>query len=178
MPSPAEGSAGSGPHILLVEDESAIRRAATAALESAGYRVDAAADIEGAEKALARVEHDLALIDLHLRDGQGGFMLLRRIGASGSSTRAVVFSSTRDFEDILAAFRLGAVDFVPKPLRSGELLTVVKRALRAVGVAANQPEALAQADAAPAEPEAAAEVAPAPEAPAPAAEAPVEEGAA
>ncbi len=148
MTSLTDKPAGSGARVLLVEDESAIRRAASATLESAGYTVETAADIESAEKALARSDYDLALVDLHLRDGQGGFTLVRRIGASKASTVVVVVSSTRDFEDVLAAFRLGAADFVPKPLRTGELLTVVRRSLRAAQTPANEPE---QAE--PAEPE-------------------------
>ncbi len=152
MTSPADKPAGSGTRVLLVEDESAIRRAASATLEAAGYAVETAADIESAEKALDRTDYDLALIDLHLRDGQGGFLLVRRIGASDASTVVIVVSSTKDFEDVLAAFRLGAADFVPKPLRTGELITVVRRALRAAQAPANEAEELDEVESTGSEP--------------------------
>ena len=146
-----------GVRILLVEDEAAIRRATTATLESMGHAVDGVSELEAAQTLLAERTYDLAILDLNLRQGCGGFVLIRHIRAAGLPTPIVVLSSTRDHEDILAALRLGVSDFVPKPVRASELSCVTRRVLQQGVVAANRdaPAVAADADAAPSPPSAA-----------------------
>jgi DNA-binding response OmpR family regulator len=130
-------SDSTGVRVLLVEDEVAIRRATTAALESLGHTVDAASELDAAQALLGENTYDLALVDLNLRGGHGGFVLMRHMGHHEISTPIVVISSTTSHEDILAAFRLGVTDFVQKPVRTSELICVVARVLKKRAVAAN-----------------------------------------
>lgn len=132
---------GTGVRVLLVEDEAAIRRATTSALEALGHSVDAAVDIEAAQSMLEEHTYDLALLDLNLRQGAGGFVLVRYMRSQGIATPVVIISSTRDHEDILACFRLGVADFVQKPVRVSELHCVTGRVLKRGAVAANKAEA-------------------------------------
>jgi DNA-binding response OmpR family regulator len=129
-----------GVRILLVEDEAAIRRATTAALEGLGHTVDAVAELDAARALLGEQRYDLALLDLGLRQSSGGFVLIRHIRAAGLPTAIVVLSGTQDHEDMLAAIRLGVADFVPKPVRTSELICVVRRVLALGTVAANGEE--------------------------------------
>lgn len=134
MPS-SKPPASPGIRVLLVEDEVAIRRATTATLETMGYAVDSAPELDAATALLGQNTYDLALVDLNLRQSQSGFVLIRTIRAKGLSIPIVVLSSTRDHEDILAAFRLGAANFVRKPVRVSELAVVIRAILRGQGVA-------------------------------------------
>ena len=129
--------AAAGARILLVEDEVAIRRATTAALEAMGHSVTPAPEFDAAQALLKSETFDLALVDLNLRGGHGGFVLMRHIRAEGFSLPIIVISSTTDHEDILAALRLGVDDFVQKPVRASELTCVVGRTLKKHRVAAN-----------------------------------------
>ena len=141
--SPAEPT---GVRILLVEDEVAIRRATAGALEAMGHTVDAEGELEAAQAQLKAHTYDLAILDLKLRQGCGGFVLIRHIRAAGLPTPIVILSSTRDHEDILAALRLGVSDFVQKPVRVSELQCVTRRILQRGAVAANEKDAAALAD--------------------------------
>ncbi len=133
----ASDASAAGARILLVEDEVAIRRATTAALEALGHTVSAAPELEAAQTLLKQKTFDLALVDLNLRGGHGGFVLMRFVRAEGLDLPMIVISSTTDHEDILAAFRLGVDDFVQKPVRVSELTCVVGRILKKHRGAAN-----------------------------------------
>ena len=116
------------PIILIVDDESAIRRLLRVTLERASYRVKEAAT---GREALDRVAFDtpaLVLLDLGLpdRDGLELIPLIRK-----QSRAAIVIVSARDATDEkVAALDLGAADYVTKPFDTEELLARVRAALR------------------------------------------------
>jgi two-component system, OmpR family, response regulator RegX3 len=114
--------------ILLADDEDALVRAVTYALEREGYEVDAVAD--GAE-ALARARaggHDLAILDI-MMPGASGLAICREIRAE--SALPIILLTARDAEvDTVVGLEAGADDYVTKPFSVAELMSRVAALLR------------------------------------------------
>jgi two-component system KDP operon response regulator KdpE len=117
----------SGPKLLVVDDEPAIRRLLSAALARAGYRVVEAGTGREALSAVQIDKPDAVLLDLGLPD-RDGLELVPLIKASGA---AVLVVSARDATDQkVAALDLGADDYVTKPFDTEEVLARIRTALR------------------------------------------------
>lgn len=115
--------------ILVVEDDSAIRRGIVDALGFAGYDVMEAADGErGLETALAGGA-DLVLLDL-LMPRRDGFEVLAELRASGSSVPVVILTARGAESDRVRGLESGADDYVVKPFSAKELLARVEAVLR------------------------------------------------
>jgi two-component system KDP operon response regulator KdpE len=112
--------------ILIVDDETAIRRLLRGTLIRAGYDVVEAADGRAALSALAIDKPDLVLLDLGLpdRDGLELVPLLKRQAA------LIVVSARDQTGEKVAALDLGADDFITKPFDTDELLARVRTSLR------------------------------------------------
>lgn len=109
--------------ILIVDDERSVRRSLAAFLEDEGHQITEASD--GAE-ALAMIQHeapDLLLLDLRMprTDGMG---VLRRLGEKLADFPVVVVSGAGGIADAVEAMRLGAWDYLTKPLDDLSLLLV------------------------------------------------------
>lgn len=117
-----------GHHILIIEDEQAIRRFLRAALSSEGYRVsEAAAGAEGLRWA-SRQPPDLVILDLGLPDLDGQEVLSR---LREWYTAPIIVLSARDEESQkIRALDQGADDYVTKPFGVGELLARIRTAIR------------------------------------------------
>jgi len=121
----------SGPHILVVDDEADIRGLLKEILSEEGYEVDVAANAVQARASRARQTPDLVLLDIWMPDVDG-ISLLREWSASASDGCPVVMMSGHGtVETAVEATRLGAFDFVEKPLSLAKLLRTVERALDA-----------------------------------------------
>jgi len=118
----------SQPHILVVDDEPDIRDLVREILEDEGYRVTVAENGETARAAFARVDPDLVLLDIWMPDVDG-ITLLREWSAGGLDCPVVVMSGHGTVETAIEATRLGAHDFVQKPISLARLLAVVGQAL-------------------------------------------------
>jgi two-component system KDP operon response regulator KdpE len=117
----------SGPKLLVVDDEPAIRRLLSAALARAGYRVVETGTGREALSAVQIDKPDAVLLDLGLPD-RDGLELVPLIKASGA---AVLVVSARDAtEQKVAALDLGADDYVTKPFDTEEVLARIRTALR------------------------------------------------
>lgn len=117
-----------GPLILVVEDETSIRRALEINLVAHGYRVISAVDGAGALQAAGSGHPDLVLLDLGL-PGIDGMEVIE--GLRGWSTIPIVVLSARDAEaEKVRALDLGADDYVTKPFGIDEVLARVRAALR------------------------------------------------
>jgi two-component system, NtrC family, nitrogen regulation response regulator NtrX len=119
------------PHILVVDDEADIRGLLKEILSEEGYEVDVAANAVQARASRARQTPDLVLLDIWMPDVDG-ISLLREWSASASDGCPVVMMSGHGtVETAVEATRLGAFDFVEKPLSLAKLLRTVERALDA-----------------------------------------------
>ena len=119
------------PHILVVDDEADIRGLLKEILSEEGYEVDVAANAAQARASRARQTPDLVLLDIWMPDVDG-ISLLREWSASATDGCPVVMMSGHGTVDTaVEATRLGAFDFVEKPLSLAKLLRTVERALDA-----------------------------------------------
>src|SRR5450631_4154930 len=117
--------------ILVVDDEADIRGLLKEILTEEGYEAEVAADATQARTARAMHAFDLVLLDIWMPDTDG-ITLLREWSSSGSyHCPVVVMSGHGTVETAVEATRLGAFDFVEKPLSLTKLLRTVERALDA-----------------------------------------------
>ncbi len=118
-------------HILVVDDEADIRGLLKEILSEEGYEVDVAANAAQARASRARQIPDLVLLDIWMPDVDG-ITLLREwsVGATDGCP-VVMMSGHSTVETAVEATRLGAFDFVEKPLSLAKLLRTVERALDA-----------------------------------------------
>lgn len=115
-------------HILLVEDDSALRGALTELFEREGYRVTAASDGASARAAFSG-DVDLIVLDVGLPDGDG--VALCRTWRSEGVETPLLFLTARDEEiDVVRALDAGGSDYVTKPFRMQELLSRIRAQLR------------------------------------------------
>jgi two-component system nitrogen regulation response regulator NtrX len=116
--------------ILIVDDEPGIRRSLSGVLEDEGYSVEA---VESGEACLSVVQggdFELALLDIWL-PGMDGMEVLARLQEISPAERPVVvmISGHASIEGAVKATKLGAFDFLEKPLTIEKVLVVVKNAL-------------------------------------------------
>ncbi|MBV6418650.1 MAG: DNA-binding transcriptional regulator NtrC [Steroidobacteraceae bacterium] len=121
----------SAAHILVVDDESDIRSLLTEILSEEGYEVDAAANGSEARASRASRVPDLVLLDIWMPDVDGITLLREWSTQGGESCPVVMMSGHGTVETAVEATRLGAFDFVEKPLSLAKLLRTVERALDA-----------------------------------------------
>ena len=117
-----------GANILLVDDEEALRNAAEKILIKEGYRVTAVAT---GEEGLARFKadgSDLLITDLMLPD-LDGIEVLRRAKQLRPSVEVIMITGHGSIEKAIEATRLGAYDFIEKPLDKAHLLKAISKAV-------------------------------------------------
>jgi DNA-binding NtrC family response regulator len=115
--------------ILVVDDESDIRRLLQEILTEEGYEVEVAADAGQARAARARQAPDLVLLDIWMPDTDGITLLREWSDEAADGCPVVMMSGHGTVETAVEATRLGAFDFVEKPLSLAKLLRTVERAL-------------------------------------------------
>jgi len=114
--------------ILLVDDEEGIRFTIGCLLKNEGYQVDVAAGHADAIACLQAAHYDLAFVDIMLA-GDSGINLLRDVKAISPTTQVVMFTGYPDVESASASVRLGAFDYITKPLRQETLILIARHAL-------------------------------------------------
>jgi two-component system, NtrC family, nitrogen regulation response regulator NtrX len=123
----------SNPHVLVVDDEADIRALIKDILTDEGYGVTVAANAGEARSARAHRKFDLILLDIWMPDTDG-ITLLREWSEGGELQSPVVIMSGHGTVDAaVEATRLGAFDFVEKPLSLAKLLRTVEAALESAG---------------------------------------------
>jgi two-component system nitrogen regulation response regulator NtrX len=115
-------------HILIVDDEPAIRTALRGVLEDEGYRVTAVASGADALAALGDDGHDVVFLDIWM-PGMDGLDTLTEIKRLRPDAAVVMISGHGTIETAVKATRLGAYDFIEKPLSLEKTLLTVARAL-------------------------------------------------
>jgi len=124
-------------HILIVDDEPNVRLVFRTALESSGYRVSSAEDGEKALLWLESTPIDLVLLDLQM-PGVGGMEVLEGLRETGNDVPVVIVTAHGSVPDAVQAMKLGAIDFLAKPLSPDTLRAVVAEVL--ARHAADKPE--------------------------------------
>jgi two-component system nitrogen regulation response regulator NtrX len=117
--------------ILVVDDEADIRGLLKEILAEEGYEVDVAADATQARTSRATQVPDLVLLDIWMPDTDGITLLREWSATDGYDCPVVMMSGHGTVETAVEATRLGAFDFVEKPLSLTKLLRTVERALDA-----------------------------------------------
>ena len=117
--------------VLLVDDDPESQASLTAVLEEAGHSVVVAENVDAALDQVEIELPDVVLCDLRLplRDG---FELLMALGESHADLPVIVMSGAGGMDEVLRALRVGAVDYLTKPVESGVLLHAVSRAVERV----------------------------------------------
>ena len=115
--------------ILLVEDEVLFGKAVSRRLSKAGFICTVVTTLAGAEEVLRSEEPDLLLLDMRLPDGSG-LDFLQRLRAQGErKTPVLAMSAYGEVEDAVTAMKLGAADYLKKPIDLDELLVNVRKVL-------------------------------------------------
>jgi two-component system, NtrC family, nitrogen regulation response regulator NtrX len=117
--------------ILVVDDEVGIRDLLSEILSDEGHSVQLAENATAARSVRARERPDLVLLDIWMPDADG-ITLLKEWATGGQLTMPVIMMSGHGTIDTaVEATRIGAMDFLEKPIALQKLLATVKRALRA-----------------------------------------------
>ena len=119
--------------ILVVDDEADIRDLVQEILSEEGYAVEVAANAAEARAACARQAPDLVLLDIWMPDTDGISLLREWQQSQSLSAPVVMMSGHGTVETAVEATRLGAVDYVEKPLSLAKLLRTVTSALEEGG---------------------------------------------
>jgi DNA-binding NtrC family response regulator len=125
------------PHALAVDDDPNFLSALAELIEGQGFTTNTACTLRDARNMVTHRTPDVALVDLYLPDGSG-IELLKDLEL-GSATEVVLMTGHADVESAVQALRLGASDYLTKPLDIGRLKSIL------ANVASVQPAAQAAA---------------------------------
>ena len=115
--------------VLIVDDEAGVRSALGGVLRDEGYLVDAVDSGEACLQRVARHPVDLIILDVWL-PGMDGLETLARLRERRVDAQVVIISGHGSIESAVRAIKMGAFDFVEKPLSLDKTVLVVRNALR------------------------------------------------
>ena len=118
-----------GARILLVDDEANIRRMLGALLRSEGFAVTEAPNGNSALLTLEEIDPDVVLLDLLMPPGPDGLETLTRMRDRGDAAPVIMMSGKAQLTDAVRAVKLGAFQFLEKPLSPEAVLVTVRAAL-------------------------------------------------
>lgn len=116
--------------ILIVDDERGIRDTLRGVLEDEGLTVDTAASGEECLELIKANGYSCILLDIWLGDGIDGLETLRKLREDGDEAAVVMISGHGNIETAVRATKLGAFDFIEKPLSLERTVLTVKNAIR------------------------------------------------
>jgi len=129
-PPPPKPADPMSPHVLIVEDDDALRQVLALHFEDHGLAVGQAGSCAEAMEQLKREAVDLVLLDQQLPDGTG-LDLLRRMRAGDPQLAVIMMTGRHDLDLAIEAIKQGASDFVHKPLQMEALQHSMRRILEA-----------------------------------------------
>src|SRR6188768_1580524 len=115
--------------ILIVDDEPGVRSSLQGVLRDEGYQVDAVESGEACLERLSRQPFDVVVLDVWL-PGMDGLATLTRMRERQVDAQVVIISGHGSVESAVRAIKMGAFDFVEKPLSLEKTVLVVRNALR------------------------------------------------
>jgi two-component system nitrogen regulation response regulator NtrX len=115
--------------VLIVDDEGNLRRMLRAVLEESGYAVDEAEHGDAAVALVPKVAPDVVLLDLIMSPGPDGLAVLQRLRTDLPDLTVIMMSGKASLTDAVRATKLGAFQFLEKPLSPEAVLTTVRAAL-------------------------------------------------
>ena len=115
--------------ILIVDDETNVRLNFRTTLETEGYEVFDVSSGEEAVQSLAEHTFALAILDIRM-PGMGGLELLAKMRENGIKVPAMIVTAYSDVPNAVKAMKLGAIDFLQKPLRPEDLRSIVTEILK------------------------------------------------
>jgi two-component system response regulator HydG len=127
---PSSSLSLSNASLLIVDDEFSVRDSLEHWFRKDGYEVHTAVDAAAALKALEAAEFDVALLDVRL-PGMDGIQLLDEIRRRWPRTIVVMITAFASVETAVRALKLGAADYVTKPINAEELSLVVAESIAA-----------------------------------------------
>jgi two-component system nitrogen regulation response regulator NtrX len=116
--------------ILIVDDEAEIRKSLRGVLEDEGYKVSVAASGESCLEEIKKHPFDLVLLDIWL-PGADGLETLEELKKADVAPEVIMISGHATIESAVRATKLGAFDFIEKPLSLEKTLILVKNAIEA-----------------------------------------------
>ncbi|MEJ2299008.1 MAG: sigma-54 dependent transcriptional regulator [Woeseiaceae bacterium] len=117
------------PLALVIDDEPDICELLTLTLGRMDIRTETAMDVSGAKSLLGKHQFDICLTDMRLPDGDG-LELVEWMQANAAGVPVAVITAHGNVETAVQALKLGAFDFISKPLDLGNLRTIVENALK------------------------------------------------
>lgn len=114
--------------ILVVDDDNSVRRVMQMQLTEAGYQVDLAANGADAHRILLERHPKLVITDLRMPD-LDGIELLRKVSEEEIQTTVIMITAFGSIETAVQAMRLGAYDYITKPIDYEALMLAVHRAM-------------------------------------------------
>jgi two-component system, NtrC family, nitrogen regulation response regulator NtrX len=116
--------------ILIVDDERGIRETLRGVLEDEGFEVETAESGEACLKLNEAATYACILLDIWLGDGIDGLETLKRLRETGNDSAVVMISGHGNIETAVNATKLGAFDFIEKPLSLEKTILTVRNAIR------------------------------------------------
>src|SRR6202022_3362475 len=117
------------PHLLVVDDEAGIRESLSSILADEGYDVESAASAEEALERASAGDLEVMLLDVWL-PGMDGLEALSRLQASPRPPAVIMISGHGTIETAVRATKLGAFDFIEKPLSLEKIIVLVRNAVQ------------------------------------------------
>ena len=112
--------------ILIVEDELNLRTTIAGFLEEEGYGCEQANSLENAKEKLYLYEYDCLLLDIGLPDGNG-LDLIKELKKEHPETGIIIVSAKNSLDDKISGLDLGADDYISKPFKLAELLSLLDK---------------------------------------------------
>lgn len=131
--------AGAGKHVLIVDDDPAMRSMLTEYLEGENFKVTAVADGDAMALALRNMVVDLIILDMKL-GREDGLDLIRQFSSPPEAPIIVITGHRRDEADRIVGLELGADDYLIKPFSLRELLARIRAVLRRSAAARQRPQ--------------------------------------
>ena len=130
MPSQSSQDPTPPPRILLIDDDSNVRRNISTFLSDSGFEIIEAANGSDGVFLFKREKPDLVLCDLRMPD-MDGLEVIKEVTSESSNTPVIVISGYGEIGDAVQALRLGAADYLMKPIKDLEVLEYsVRRGLK------------------------------------------------